>query len=878
MAPEVDDQKAPPRGAQDNAGDALEKFLREISALRDPDAVSRDQDKASREVRQLDFGVGSNGGPLNFDQVKADMPGAKQAATECLNQFNKLPEADKLRLADLLGSLRTDPDSQPVRKEIEKLAPGFLDKFTKARTTALAAFDVKEPRPKFLDLPEDKPAAKDTRAKALLQPMRTIDCHRQQDPLAGKGLELDFWSKDPFGSARSALTSQEKSLGRDGKQIAASLDKIISHGDRVRAADQNKFLPKLSISGKDVPYPQAEKAMDESKVKPAKDADRFAPLEDHTPGTVKWQKEQTDLTEKFLDAIPGRKEFTARVREAYNFQTRTDMFKQNGKYYFMGNQGLENQASLYVQDNLQATPRKLFDPNTLSKDGRDIVKNIKVSDCGNYVRFNVHPGGKDQGYVDEKYVGPQDKDHVDDKGNPKDKTPPTFSSKTFVSADGKYKGQDSSGSWVSGWNDVVISHRDKLGMPRQVRFDERDTGYKLVGVDGSKFFMITDKDASTRKLIEYDAESGKTKDILPAGKDHLIDARVAGGKLVAHYMADATSKLSIFSLDGKHQHDVAVPKMGTVTHMHADSKDSELLLTYHSFTQPATLYRHDVATGKTDTIFQAKPSFDTKDLKVERVLAKSKDGTEVPMFVVSKQGTKLDGTNPTYLYGYGGFSIRYTPGFEAGMMPWLQDGGVYAVANLRGGSEFGEHWHKGGALSNKQKVFDDFIGCAEKLIDSKYTSQPKLAIGGRSNGGLLVGATLAQRPDLFKAAVPEVGVLDMLRFSDLRGSGWQSEYGSPYNPADRANFLKYSPLHNLRRGVGYPAIMTMTNANDDRVLPAHSFKFVAAAQDAQGNKNPVLLYVGSRTGHGDGLYKATSQRVEDFANKFLFLKKTLDVK
>jgi prolyl oligopeptidase len=377
------------------------------------------------------------------------------------------------------------------------------------------------------------------------------------------------------------------------------------------------------------------------------------------------------------------------------------------------------------------------------------------------------------------------------------------------------------------------------------------------------------------KLVYHDAKTKKDVDVIPEGKDELLAAQIVGNKIVAHYLNDACSQLKVFDLDGKHLRDIELPGRGTVKAINGSASDKELLFTYTDFTTPSTPYRCNLETGKIEAQFTPRTPFNPKDFETEEKVCKSKDGTPVHLFIVHKKGMQLDGNNPTYLHGYGGFKINRTPQFDNGNIPWLQDGGVLCVANLRGGNEYGAKWHEAGMKDKKQNVFDDFIASAQYLVDNHYTNGSKLAIGGRSNGGLLVGATLVQRPDLFAAAIPEVGLFDMLRFPKIGpGAWWESEYGYPSNPDDFKTFMKYSPLHNLKRGIGYPAVLTMTNVNDDRVIPSHSFKFVAAAQRAQGNeKNPVLLYVGQGCGHGPEKY--TRELIEEYANKWAFLKQAM---
>ena len=361
---------------------------------------------------------------------------------------------------------------------------------------------------------------------------------------------------------------------------------------------------------------------------------------------------------------------------------------------------------------------------------------------------------------------------------------------------------------------------------------------------------------------------------MPERGQTLVTAHLVGNKLIADYLADARSVVSIVDLNGKPVREVALPGIGTVSGFGGKRGDTETFFSFTGFTTPTTIYRLDLARGATTVFRQPKVQFDPNDYETRQQFYTSRDGTRVPMFIVSKKGLKLDGSNPTYLYGYGGFNVSITPAFSPANLAWMEMGGVYAVANLRGGGEYGEAWHEAGTKLKKQNVFDDFIGAAEWLVANKVTSPAKLAIGGGSNGGLLVGAAMTQRPDLFAAAIPQVGVLDMLRFHKFTiGWAWTSDYGSSENPDEFKALVKYSPLHNIKPGTCYPATMITTADHDDRVVPAHSFKFAATAQAAQAGSNPVLIRIDTKAGHGAG--KPTSKQIEEVADRWGFLSKTL---
>jgi prolyl oligopeptidase len=401
--------------------------------------------------------------------------------------------------------------------------------------------------------------------------------------------------------------------------------------------------------------------------------------------------------------------------------------------------------------------------------------------------------------------------------------------------------------------------------------------FHFLGNQGSTFFMFTTDSAQKGRVIAIDVnqpDRGHWKTIVSEQPETLSSAQYAGGKLILSYLKDAHSVAKIASLNGKTERELALPGLGTSGFSPARSTDTELIYSFDSFTAPLTFYRYDLKSNQSTLLRQSKLSFDPSLYESEQVFYKSKDGTRVPMFLVHKKGLQLNGQNPTLLYAYGGFNIAMTPNFSATFLGWLEMGGVLAVANLRGGSEYGEAWHQAGTKLHKQNVFDDFIAAAEFLIANKYTSTPKLAIFGGSNGGLLIGAVLNQRPDLFGAAMPAVGVMDMLRFNKFTiGAAWEGDYGSPQNPEEFKALYAYSPLHNIRPGVHYPPTLITTSDHDDRVVPGHSFKYAATLQAAQGGPAPILIRIETRAGHGAG--KPTTKRIDEAADRFAFLVREL---
>ncbi len=407
---------------------------------------------------------------------------------------------------------------------------------------------------------------------------------------------------------------------------------------------------------------------------------------------------------------------------------------------------------------------------------------------------------------------------------------------------------------------------------------EADARYQFVGNDGAVFYFTTDKDAPRGRFVAIDTSKRgvEWREIVPQAAETLEGVSYVGGRFLASYLKDAHTQVKVFDKEGKRLSEVAFPGLGTAAGFEGKPYDAETFYSFTSYTAPPTIYRLDVRTGETHPVFAPKLTFNPADYTTEQVFYPSRDGTKVPMFISYKRGLQKNGANPTVLYGYGGFSISLTPAFSPANLVWMEMGGIYAVPNLRGGGEYGEDWHLAGTKGRKQNVFDDFIGAAEYLIANKYTSTPKLAIYGGSNGGLLVGACLTQRPDLYGAALPAVGVMDMLRFQRFTiGWGWASDYGSSDNAEDFNWLYAYSPLHHIREGVHYPPTLITTSDHDDRVVPAHSFKFAATLQAAQGGEAPVLIRIETKSGHGGG--RPTSKLIEEVADRWAFLDQVLGV-
>jgi prolyl oligopeptidase len=424
-----------------------------------------------------------------------------------------------------------------------------------------------------------------------------------------------------------------------------------------------------------------------------------------------------------------------------------------------------------------------------------------------------------------------------------------------------------------------VTYRDlaePFAMPVDL-IDHFDHDFTFVDNDGPVFYFRTDDKAPNRRVIAIDTrkpDRDHWKEIIPEAKDKLESVHFVGNQLVGVYLKDAHTQVKVFTPEGAPVRELDLPGIGTASGFAGKRTDTETFFLFSSYATPPSIYRLDLISGQTSLLRASKVKFDPAKYEVRQVFVPSKDGTKVPLFITLKKGTKLDGSNPTLLYGYGGFNISLTPGFSVGIAAWLDMGGIYAVANMRGGGEYGQEWHKAGIKLKKQNVFDDFIACAEYLIREKYTSPEKLAVKGGSNGGLLIGAVMTERPDLFGACLPHVGVMDMLRFHKFTaGRFWVDDYGSPDNAEEFQALFKYSPYHNLKRGVKYPPTMVITADTDDRVVPGHSFKFAAQLQYCQGGDAPVLARIETRAGHGAG--KPTQKLIEELADEYAFLFKNL---
>ena len=659
-------------------------------------------------------------------------------------------------------------------------------------------------------------------------------------------------------------------------------------------------------------------------------SDPYRWLEDlNSEKTAAWVKEQDTLTRRYLHSIPHRDELTKHLTQIWNVERYGTPFKEGGYYFFSKNNGLQNQSVLYVTESLAAEPRLLLDPNTLSDDATVSLSNYEISPNGKLMAYSTSASGSDwvEWRVREIATGRDLPDHLkwskfsgaswskDSKGfyygrfpTPKQgeqmmaqnthkkiyyhRIGSSQNEDTLIyerpqhpkqgiycqlSDDGRYllfhisKGTDTkNGLFYRDLSDPNSKVVELLG--------DFDASYSLIDTIDSVFLIQTDLGAPRQKVIAIDLSDPspkKWKTIIPEKTETLRSVSHVGGVLIANYLKDARSEVCRYTPQGQELEPVKLPGLGTAGGFAGNAKDSETFFYFTSFTSPGTTYRYD-ATQNTYKVFkEPKTHFDPSNYQSTQIFATSKDGTKIPMFVVHRKGIKLNGDHPTLLYAYGGFNISLRPSYSPATITWLDMGGIYVMANLRGGGEYGEEWHQAGMKLKKQNVFDDFFACAQHLIAQNYTNSKRLAISGGSNGGLLVGACMVQRPDLFGACLPAVGVMDMLRFHKFTiGWAWEAEYGSPDDPIHFKNLLKYSPYHNLKPN-HYPATMITTSDHDDRVVPSHSFKFAAALQAAQQGNKPSLIRIETKAGHGAGT--PTSKRIEATVDKFSFLSKALNI-
>jgi prolyl oligopeptidase len=676
-----------------------------------------------------------------------------------------------------------------------------------------------------------------------------------------------------------------------------------------------------------MPYPPAKRSGQIDDYHGTMIADPYRWLEDlDSPDTETWIAQENALTEEFVGSVPQRDAIRARLTELWDYERYSAPSRHGANYVYSKNTGLQNQAVLYVTPTVGKPGRVLLDPNTLSADGTIALTGLSFSDDGALMAYAVSASGSDwmtwrvrdvvagtdrtdlvewskfsgaswlkdgSGFYYTRYAQPGGAAQFKDAnynhqvffhrlGNPQAQDAlvyersdhPDWNFWTHVSEDGR-------------WLIIAVTHGtdpkkrifvQDLGAASAVveLLPKGDASYGFIGNDDTRFYFMTTLDAPNGRVISVELDDRTPVECIPQTADALEDVSIFGDHFIASYLRDAHSEVHVCTLDGTMIGSIALPGLGTAGGFSGKRDADETFYSFTSYTIPTTIYRYDLASGKSSVVFTPNVKFDPSDYTSDQIFYTSKDGTRVPMFISYKKGIERNGQTQTILYGYGGFDVSLTPAFSPAMLVWMEMGGVYAIANLRGGGEYGEEWHLAGTLDRKQNVFDDFIFAAKYLVDNKWTSVPKLAISGGSNGGLLVGAVMTQRPDLFGAALPAVGVMDMLRFQKFTiGWAWKSDYGSSDDAHEFKTILKYSPLHNLKPGVAYPPTLITTADHDDRVYPAHSFKFAAQLQADQAGDAPVLIRIESKAGHGAG--KPTTKLIEEAADKYAFLVRVLGI-
>lgn len=669
-------------------------------------------------------------------------------------------------------------------------------------------------------------------------------------------------------------------------------------------------------------YPKTKKETVTDDYFGTKIADPYRWLEDDNSAETKaWVEEQNKLTYSYLDKIPYRAKIKQRLTQIWNYQKASPPFKKGDRFFWYKNDGLQNQSVLYSQkDTCCGNGEVLLDPNTLSTDGTISLASISISKNGQYLAYGISKAGSDwveihvkdistkQDLVDEikwvkfsgmswkgngfyysrydepvkgqTYTGKnqfhkvyyhkvgttQDKDELIYE----DKIHPNYNFGTQVTHDERflvlYVSESTSGEML------MVKDLSIANSPFTIINGTFDYEYGVVDNIGSNLFVRTNHGAPKYKLVKIDVKKPQGenwKDVVGEKADLLESVAFCNGKILGSYLKDVSSHLYMFAMDGTFEKEIPLPEFCKLNELHAERAYKFFTYSVVQFTSPSKNYYYDMATSQSIEIFKPQIDFKSEDYVTKQVFFESKDGTKIPMFITHKKDLVLNGNTPCFLYGYGGFNISITPEFRIDRAVFLEAGGIYCVANMRGGGEYGEEWHKEGTKCKKQNVFDDFIAAANYLVQNKYTSHQKLAIHGRSNGGLLIGAVMTQRPDICKVALPTVGVLDMLRFHKFTiGRAWSVDYGNSENKEEFNCLIKYSPLHNVKK-TNYPATMVLTGDHDDRVVPAHSFKFAATLQENAQGENPALIRVDVKAGHGAG--KPTSKQIDEFGDMWSFV-------
>jgi len=669
-------------------------------------------------------------------------------------------------------------------------------------------------------------------------------------------------------------------------------------------------------------YPVTKKGNQTDEYFGTQVADPYRWLENDTSAeTEAWVKAENELTFSVLNDIPFRPELRNRLEKIWDYPKYSAPFSKKEYYFFFKNDGMQNQSVLYIQKGLDGEPSMLLDPNKLSEDGTVALSGLSISNDAKYMAYSIARGGSDwneifvldieskelaadhiewvkfsgmswyrNGFYYSRYDAPSEgkelsnknefhkvyyhtlgEDQSKDRLIYEDKEHPQRNFYAQVTEDERFLiiGEMES----SHGNALYVKDLAKKKAPFIQLAEGFEKEYGVVDNDGDMLYLMTNDDAPMKKLMKVDISKPEKKDwtvVIPEKEMVLEGVYFIGGRLIAKYTEDAYSKAYTFDVDGKQLGEVSFPGIGSVGGFSGEKNRNTAFFAFTSFTYPTTIFEYDVAANASKIFRKPEVDFNGQAFETSQVFFESKDGTKVPMFIVHKKGIELNGQNPCLLYGYGGFNISLTPSFSITRLPFLENGGVYVMVNLRGGGEYGEEWHLAGTKMQKQNVFDDFIAAAQYMIDNKYTNPEKIAINGGSNGGLLVGAVMTQRPDLFKVALPAVGVMDMLRYHNFTiGWAWAGDYGRSDDSKEMFDYLYgYSPLHNLKDGVDYPATLITSADHDDRVVPAHSFKFAARLQEANGGNNPVLIRIETKAGHGAG--KPTSKIIDEAADVWGF--------
>lgn len=680
---------------------------------------------------------------------------------------------------------------------------------------------------------------------------------------------------------------------------------------------------------KKLTYPKAEKVDTVDVYFGTEVADPYRWLENDTSAaTAAWVEAENKVTNEYLAQIPFRKQLLERLTNLANYEKIGAPFKKHGKYYFYKNDGLQNQSVLYVQDSLEGEPRVFLDPNKLSDDGTVALTGLSFSHDGKYAAYTISRSGSDwtEIYVLDTATGQLLDDHIEwakftgaawqgdgfyysaydapvkgkefsnvnenhkvyyhKIGTPQTEDKLIYQNPAYpkrfyytgTSEDERILFVYESGAGRG--NNLFIKDLKKANAPFIQLTTDFDYQYSPIEVIDNNVYIFTNYGAPKNRIMVADINNPKLenwKELIPEMESVLSSAEVIGGKLFLTYDKDASNHAYVYSQKGEHMHEIKLPSLGSVG-FSGTKDDKECFFVFTSFTTPGTIYKYDMDKNSYELYRAPKVEFNSDGFVTEQAFFPSKDGIMIPMFLTYKKDLERNGNNPVFLYGYGGFGISLNPGFTTSRIPFLENGGIYAQVNLRGGSEYGEEWHIAGTKMQKQNVFNDFISAAEYLINNKYTNPDKIAIVGGSNGGLLVGACMTQRPDLFKVAIPQVGVMDMLRYHKFTiGWNWASDYGTSEDSQEMFEYLKgYSPLHNLKPGTKYPATMVTTADHDDRVVPAHSFKFAATLQECNDGTNPTLIRIDSKAGHGAG--KPMAKVLEEQADIYGFIMYNLKMK